>query len=160
MSENLVYLLAWMGIYSPLALGAIGSIIGCATGGQAACGAMLDVESGYGKYIGVSVMPSSQTIYGIVIMFILQGKATLEGTITLGPENAFGIFAIGVLSGAALLASAVYQGRCCASSINASKNKPAIFGLSVAPAAVVEGFSVFAFVFAIVLAGALPAVGS
>lgn len=160
MSENLVYLLAWLGIYSPLALGAIGSIIGCATGGQAACGAMLDVESGYGKYIGVSVMPSSQTIYGIVIMFILQGAATnAEGALSFSPENAFGIFAIGSLAGAALLASAVYQGRCCASAINASKNKPAIFGLSVAPAAVVEGFSVFAFVFAIVLAGALPTVG-
>jgi V/A-type H+-transporting ATPase subunit K len=37
-----------------------------------------------------------------------------------------------------------------------SKSKPEVFGLSIAPAAVVEGFAVFAFVFALVLAGALP----
>ena len=56
----------------------------------------------------------------------------------------------------ALLASAAMQGRCCASAINVSKAKPEVFGLSVAPAAIVEGFAVFAFVFALVLVGELP----
>jgi V/A-type H+-transporting ATPase subunit K len=35
--------------------------------------------------------------------------------------------------------------------------KPEIFGLSLAPAAIVEGFTVFVFVFALVLAGSIPA---
>ena len=61
-------LLGWIGIFAPMAFGAIGSIVGCARAGQAAIGAMLEVESGYGKYIGLSAMPSSQVIYGIVIM--------------------------------------------------------------------------------------------
>ena len=65
---------------------------------------------------------------------------------------------IGVFAGLALLLSGIYQGRCCAASINASKNKPEIFGLSIAPAGIVEGFAVFAFVFALVLSGALPEV--
>jgi V/A-type H+-transporting ATPase subunit K len=52
--------------------------------------------------------------------------------------------------------SAIRQGQACASAIHASKTKPEIFGLSLAPAAIVEGFAVFAFVFALVLAGNIP----
>ena len=146
--EQFLYVLGWLGIYSPLAFGAIGSIIGCARAGQAADGALLEVESGYGKFIGVSAMPSSQTIYGIVVMLTLNREVT--------PENAPGLFAIGVLAGVAMMFSAVYQGNTCASAIQASKNKPEIFGLSIAPAAVVEGFAVFVFVFGLILAGSLP----
>lgn len=145
--ESLIITLGWIGIYAPVALGAIGSVVGCTRAGQAACGAMLETESGHGRYIGVSAMPSSQTIYGIVVMLTLSRP--------LSVENAPGIFAIGVLSGLALMMSAFGQGSCCASAINVAKSKPEVFGISIAPAAVVEGFAVFAFVFALVLAGTL-----
>jgi V/A-type H+-transporting ATPase subunit K len=122
---------------------------------------MLDVEGGYGRFVGVTAMPSSQTIYGIVVMFTLQNAATTEeGQLVLNAQNAGGIFGIGVLAGLALLASAVYQGRTLSSAINASKSKPEVFGLSIAPASIIEGFAVFAFVFALVLSGALPEVKS
>ena len=140
-------LLGWIGIYAPTAIGAIGSIVGCARAGQAACGAMLDVESGYGRLVGLSALPSSQIIYGIVVMFTLNREVTVA--------NAPPLFAIGVLAGVALMFSAMFQGACCASAINASKNKPEIFGLSAAPAAIVEGFAVFAFIFALVVAGGI-----
>ena len=142
--ETLILALGWLGIFSPVALGAVGSAIGCSIAGQAACGAMLDVESGYGKFIGLSAMPSSQVIYGIVIMFSLN-------TIGVSNNSSPGLFGIGLLTGIALLYSAVYQGQAVAAAINSAKNKPEIFGLSVAPAAIVEGFAVFAFVFALVL---------
>jgi V/A-type H+-transporting ATPase subunit K len=109
---------------------------------------MLETESGHGRFVGISAMPSSQTIYGIVVMLTLNREVTVSN----GP----GLFAIGVLAGLALMMSAIQQGNCCASSISVSKSKPEVFGLSIAPAAVVEGFAVFAFVFALVLAGALP----
>ncbi|NOQ35954.1 MAG: ATP synthase subunit C [Methylococcaceae bacterium] len=146
MSEFII-ILGWFGLYAPMALGAIGSIMGCAVAGQAAIGAMLDTESGYGRYVGVSAMPSSQVIYGIVIMFTLNRP--------IDSANAAGIFAIGVLSGVALMFSAIYQGQCCASAIHASKAKPEIFGLSIAPAAIVEGFAVFAFIFALVISAGI-----
>jgi V/A-type H+-transporting ATPase subunit K len=146
--NELIIALGWTGLFAPMALGAIGSVIGCAVAGQAAIGAMVDTESGFGRYLGVSVMPSSQTIYGIVVMFSLQRDVT--------PETAPALFGIGLLSGLALLYSALYQGLACASAIHASKTKPEIFGLSLAPAAIVEGFAVFAFVFALVLAGGIP----
>lgn len=146
--EGIIFALGWVGVFAPMALGAVGSIIGCSRAGQAACGAMLETESGYGRFIGVSAMPSSQIIYGIVVMLTLSRGITLEA--------APGIFAIGSLGGIALMASGIYQGYACASAINASKSKAEIFGISLAPAAVVEGFAVFAFVFALVLAGQLP----
>ncbi len=146
--ESVILLLGWIGIFAPTALGAIGSSIGCSRAGQAACGAMLDTETGYGRYIGLSVLPSSQIIYGIVITLSFNRELTLA--------SSPGVFAIGVLSGLALLIAAVYQGDCCAASINTSKNKPEVFGLSIAPAAIVEGFAVFVLVFALVLITTLP----
>ena len=150
--DTFALMLGWAGIYGPTALGAIGSIIGCARAGQAACGAMLDVESGYGRFIALSALPSSQIIYGIVVMFALNREVTTE--------SAPGLFAVGILCGLALLASAAFQGRCCASAIVATKTKPEVFGLSAAPAAIVEGFAVFAFVFALVIAGGIPSTGT
>ncbi|MGH1460696.1 MAG: ATP synthase subunit C [Neptuniibacter sp.] len=147
--DNLIMALGWAGLYGPMALGAIGSMIGCAQAGQAACGALLETETGHGRYIGIAAMPSSQSIYGIVVMFALNREIT--------PENAPGLAAIGLLCGLALLFSAAWQGKCCASAINVSKIRPEIFGMSLAPAAIVEGFAVFAFIFALVISAGVPA---
>lgn len=144
MNALTIQLLGWSGIYTPLVLAAIGSIIGCARAGQAACGALLEVEGGYGRYVGVAAMPASQTIYGIVVTLALNRDVT--------GANAGALFALGVLVGLAQFFSAVYQGNCCAAAIDVSKHKPEIFGLAVAPAAIVEGFAVFAFAFALLLA--------
>ena len=141
-------ILGWLGIYMPVALGAIGASIGCTIAGQAAIGAMMELNGGYGRYVGLSALPSSMSIYGIVVMFILNRPVTVA--------NAGGLFGIGIGAGLAFLLSAIYQGICCASAISGSKAKPEIFGLSLAPAAIVEGFAVFAFVFALVAAGGLP----
>lgn len=146
--DSLILALGWVGIFAPLALGAIGSMVGCARAGQAACGAMLEVESGYGRFIGISAMPSSQTIYGIVVTLSFNRAVTLA--------NAPGLFGLGLLAGLALMLSAIAQGSACAAAINASKSKPEVFGISIAPAAVVEGFAVFAFVFALVLSAGVP----
>jgi V/A-type H+-transporting ATPase subunit K len=60
--DGIINTLGWIGVFAPMALGAVGSIVGCARAGQAACGAMLETESGYGRLIGVSAIPSSQII--------------------------------------------------------------------------------------------------
>lgn len=142
--NELVIALGWLGVFAPMGLGALGSAIGVSIAGQAAIGAMVETDGGYGRYIGVSVIPSSNVIYGIVVMFSLQQPMTAE--------KAGALFGIGIIAGIVLLQTAIWQGRACASAIAASKTKPEIFGLSLAPAAIVEGFAVFAFVFALVLA--------
>ena len=150
MSDFMISLMGWVGIYAPLALSGVGSVIGCSIAGQAAIGAMLDTEGGYGRLVGISAMSSSQVIFGIVVMFTLNRPIT--------PEVVPGVFVIGVLSGLALFLCGLYQGQCCASAIHASKGKPEIFGLSVVPAAIVEGVSVFIFIFALVVSGGIPKV--
>lgn len=149
MSETLLIVLGWIGIYAPVALAAIGSAQGCTRAGKAACGAMLEVDGGYGRYIGIAVLPSTMVIYGIVVMFALNRPVTAG----VAP----GLFGVGVLAGLALQATALLQGECCAAAINASKSKPEVFGLSITPAAIVEGFAVFAFVFALIVSGTIPA---
>ncbi|MBA1332151.1 ATP synthase subunit K, partial [Candidatus Endoriftia persephone str. Guaymas] len=76
--NEFVMALGWAGIYGPMALGAIGSVIGCSLAGQAAIGAMMETESGHGRYVGISAMPSSQVIYGIVVMFTLNREVTAQ----------------------------------------------------------------------------------
>src|SRR6516164_5259251 len=148
MEAYVISLMGWIGIYSPVALAAIGSSISCTIAGKAACGAILEVAGGYGRYIGLSVLPSSIVIYGIVIMFTVNRP--------VGPATSPGLFGVGSMIAVALLYIGILQGECCAAAINASKGKPAIFGLSVTPAAIVEGFAVFAFVFALIVSGAIP----
>ena len=148
MDTYLTSLMGWIGIYSPVALASLGSALGCTKAGKAACGALLEVDGGYGRYIGLSVLPSSIAIYGIVIMFSLNRPVS--------PATAPGLLGVGLLVGLALLYIGNLQGECCAAAINAAKGKPTIFGISVTPAAIVEGVAVFAFVFALIVSGAIP----
>lgn len=145
--NELVLALGWTGIFAPMALGAVASAIGCSIAGQAGIGAMTEVDGGYGRFVGISAFPSTFVIYGIVIMFTLNRDVTAA--------NAGGLFGVGVMSGIALLYCGIYQGRACAAAIAASKEKPEIFGLSLAPAAIIEGFGVFAFVFALVVSAGI-----
>ncbi|MEX0279164.1 MAG: ATP synthase subunit C [Ruegeria sp.] len=145
--NELVLTLGWLGIYAPMALGAASSAIGCSIAGMASIGAMTETDGGYGRFVGVSAFPSTMVIYGIVIMFTLNRDVT--------PENAGGLFGIGILSGIALMYCGIWQGRACAAAINATKEKPEIFGLALAPAAIIEGFGVFAFVFALVISAGI-----
>lgn len=128
-----------------LGLGCIGSSIGCGIAGMASHAVMARVEEGHGKFIGMSALPASQSIYGFVLMLLMNG-AIKDGRLT--PGNALGI---GIFSGLALLASSMYQGKCAASGIQAAAKQPAILGKTFAALGIVESFSLFAFVFALLL---------
>src|SRR3990167_4809445 len=102
-----------------LGFGCIGSAIGCGIAGMASHAVMARVEEGHGKFIGMSAVPSSQSIYGFVLM-ILMKNAILAGT--LSPVTAIGI---GLFSGVAFMFSSIYQGMCAASGIQAAAKQPA-----------------------------------
>ena len=142
-------ILGWTGIYGAMVMAAIGSMIGCARAGQAACGAMLDMDGGYGKLVAIAGMPASQSIYGIVLTMALNRPVTAD--------NAIPLAAIGLLGGIAQLIGAIYQGECCASAVMVAKSRPQAFALAIAPSAFVEGFTVFALAFALLLVGGIPA---
>lgn len=128
-----------------LGLGCIGSSIGCGIGGMASHAVMARVEEGHGKFIGMSAVASSQSIYGFVLM-ILMANGIKAGS--LSPLSGIGI---GLSVGLALLFSSMYQGMCAASAIQATAKQPAIFGKCFTALGIVESFSLFAFVFALLL---------
>lgn len=130
-----------------LGLGCLGSAIGCGIAGMASHGVMSRVDEGHGKYIAMSAMPSSQSIYGFILMLLMSQKITAG---TLSPMSGIGI---GLASGLAIMFSAIYQGRCAASGIQASAKQPAVYGKCYAAIGIVESFALFAFVFALLIMG-------
>lgn len=128
-----------------LGLGCIGSSIGCGIGGMASHAVMARVEENHGKFIGLTAMAASQSIYGFVLMIQMK-SALISGS--LSPLSAIGI---GASTGVALMVSSIYQGMCAASSIQASAKQPAIIGKCFVALCIVESFSIFAFVFALLL---------
>lgn len=136
---------AMIGPVLVLALGCIGSAIGCGIGGMASHAVMSRVDDNHGKFIGISAMASSQSIYGFVLMILM--KSSLES----GSLSAYNGIGIGLSVGLALMVSSIYQGKCAASAIQAAAKNPAILGKTFAALGIVESFSLFAFVFALIL---------
>lgn len=128
-----------------LGLSAIGSSIGCGIAGMASHAVMSRVEEGHGKFIGMAAAPSSQVIYGFILM-LLMSRAIHDGS--LSPMSGIGI---GLSSGLAIMMSAIYQGKVAATGIQASAKQPAIFGKCFAAVGIVESFALFAFVFALLI---------
>jgi V/A-type H+-transporting ATPase subunit K len=128
-----------------LGLSCFGSAIGCGIAGMACHGVMARVEEGHGKFIGMSAAPSSQSIYGFILMILMAGA------IRAGTLSALSSIGIGLSIGAAMIASSVLQGMCAATGIQASAKQPAIFGKCFAAIGITESFALFAFVFALLL---------
>ncbi len=122
---------------------AIGASIGCGIAGMMSHGIMSRIEEGHGKFIGLSAAPSSQLIYGIILMIQLQ-KAVEAGAV-----SALSSIFIGGGAGIAIMLAAIYQGMCCATAIQATAKQPSIFGKTFVAIGIIESFALFAFVFSL-----------
>ncbi len=87
-----------------IGLGCIGSAIGCGIAGMASHGVMSRVDEGHGKFIALSAVPSSQSIYGFILMIIMK-NAIAAGTLSASAESA-SAFSVGL----AIMASSILQG--------------------------------------------------
>lgn len=128
-----------------LGFACLGSSIGCGIAGMASHGVMTHVDEGHGKFIGLSAMPSSQSIYGLVLMLLMKNA------IKAGTVSALSAVGIGFFTGLAIMFSSIYQGKAAATAIQASAKQPAIYGKTWAAVGIIESFSLFAFVFALLL---------
>ncbi len=70
--------LGYIGLFAMVSLSASGSAIGCARAGMAADRAILETETGHGRYLGVAALPSTQAILGIVLTFILRNNISAQ----------------------------------------------------------------------------------
>ncbi|HSX26486.1 MAG TPA: ATP synthase subunit C [Chlamydiales bacterium] len=128
-----------------MGLGCIGSSIGCGIAGMASHGVMTRVDEGHGKFIALSAIPSSQSIYGFILMILMKGAikgGSLTGIAGIG---------IGLFVGLAIMVSAILQGKCAVTAIQAAAKQPAIYGKTIVALGIVESFALFAFVFALLL---------
>ncbi len=130
-----------------MGLGCLGSSIGCGIAGMASHGVMTRVDEGHGKFIALSAIPSSQSIYGFILM-ILMKDAIKAGTL-----SGIGGIGIGLSVGIAIMTSSIYQGKTAVTAIQASAKQPGIYGKTIAALGIVESFALFAFVFALLLLG-------
>ncbi len=125
-----------------LGLSCIGCCVGSWIAGSASHAAMSRVEEGQGKFIALSIAPSSQVIYGFLLM---REMNTYIQAGTLSPISAI---AIGLFSGLAFMFSSIFQGRVCATGMQATLKQPAVFGKTFVAIGVIETFALFAYVFA------------
>lgn len=128
-----------------LGLAGMGSCMGCGFAGMASHACMARVEEGHGKFIAMAAAPSSQTIYGFLLM-LLMSRAINAGT--LAPLSGVGI---GIFAGLGFMFSAIYQGKVAAAGILAASKQPAIAGKCFASIGIIESIALFVFVFAILL---------
>lgn len=130
-----------------LGLGCMGSAIGCSLASMAAHGVMSRVEENHGKFMGMIALPSSQCIYGFLLMLLMKNAIVAK---RLAPLDGVGI---GIFVGLAIMLCAIYQGMCAATSIQAVAKQPSVFGKCFTTLTIIESFSLFAFVFALLLIG-------
>src|SRR3990167_10169900 len=128
-----------------LGLGCIGSSIGCGIAGMASHAVMSRVDENHGKFIGMSALPSSQSIYGFILMLLMKQA------IVANELSAISGIGIGLFIGLAIMFSSIYQGKCAATGIQAAAKQPNIYGKCFAALGIDESFALFAFVFALLL---------
>src|SRR5579863_8173027 len=88
-----------------LGLGCIGSSIGCGIGGMASHAVMSRVEENHGKFIAMSAIAATQSIFGFILMIMMKNSIQAG---TLSPLSAIGI---GTFVGLALLFSSIFIGK-------------------------------------------------
>jgi V/A-type H+-transporting ATPase subunit K len=146
--------LGQIGFALPLGLGAIGSALGIGAAGRAATGAWAkEARAGEQmnfKYIVLLGMPLSQTIYGLLVSFlvILPRLANAEYV----TANAGALFVIGLAAGLGELFSAWMQGQIGAGGVRAmseAEGKP--FTNTLIAMGIAETVGIFAFVFMFML---------
>jgi len=146
--------LGQVGFALPLGLGAIGSSLGIGAAGRAAAGAWAkEAKAGKGmnfKYIILTGMPLSQTIYGLLVSFlILMPKFSDAAYLS---RNAGALFCIGLAAGLGELFSAWMQGVIGAAGARAmceSEGKP--FANTMIAMGIAETVGIFSFVFMFML---------
>lgn len=138
-------LLAQVGPALALSLPTIGSCIGCYIAGAASHAAMMKTDEGHGKFIGMASACSSQAIYGFILMLLMYQS------IQKGSISEIAAIWVGLISGVAMMFSSIFQGKVAATGIQASLKQPSLYGKCFAAVGILESFSLFIFVFTLLL---------
>ena len=139
--------------FTSIGFAAIGSAYGC---GSAACAAMGAWKKCYAQnkpapfqLLIFAGAPLSQTIYGMIVMFIVMGGAANVGPETAGNWIVYSL--VGVLAGIAMGISALWQGISAAAAADAFAETGKGFANQLMALGIVETVAIFVLAFSIVL---------
>lgn len=143
--------LAIIGAAVALLGGLVGSSIGIGIAGSAGTATLAEDSSQFRNVILFASLPMTQTFYGlIVLILIVTGVLTKIQGGEVDPGAGAMVLGIGLMTGAAELFSAIYQGHVCASGISLlPKTKGKILTNAIMLAVFVELLGLLGFVFAI-----------
>ena len=143
--------LALLGAALALFLAAIGSSRGVGIAGQAAAGVVAEDPSKFALTMILQALPSTQSIYGLVITIIMLGNISADMTAAQGVAMFMAGLPVGIIG----LISGVYQGKVAAAGINLIAKRPEAFGNAMIFAINVELFAIFSFAASIFMMGAV-----
>ena len=126
--------LAYVGVAVAVALSGIASIYGTIIPGSATVGAIKKDSSVFGSCMLLTVIPSTQGLYGFAGYFMIKGFLVAEITLLQGVAILWSCVALGVIC----IFSAVQQGKLCANGITAIGNGHKVFGNTLILAVIPE----------------------
>ncbi len=145
------------GAVAAISLSAIGSAMGTGFAAASAIGAW---KKSYAQnkpapfillsYIGA---PLTQTLYGMILMFAMRG-ALEKGVI---PGTGLAMLVLGIFAGAAIGASALFQGRAAAAAADAQGETGQGLANNMAALGIIETVAIFVMIFAYLMVGSFAA---
>ena len=133
-------------------LAGIGSALGVGMAGQAAAGVVSEDPDRFGSCLLLQLLPGTQGIYGLLIAFVIAGKAgLLNGTSTLSATAGLSLFLAAIPIAFGGLLSAVSQGKVAVSGINMVAKKPEEQGKAMLMTVMVETYAVLALLISFLL---------
>jgi V/A-type H+-transporting ATPase subunit K len=140
--------LATFGGAIALAGGLLGSSIGIGIAGSAGAATLSEEPGQFRNVIIFASLPMTQTFYGLIVFILIL--TSVVPNMPLEGGAGFAVIGCGVITAAAELFSAIYQGHVCASSISLlPKTKGKILTNGVMLAVFVELLGVLGLVFSI-----------
>ncbi len=144
-------ILAYVGVALMVGVTGLASAIGTSICGMTAIGAMKKNPGKFGNYMALSVMPSTQGLYGFGAYFILASKINPDMPLIAGAA----IFCVGLILAISGVASAYMQSKVCANGIAAIGNGHDVFGKTMILGAFPELYAILGFGISFLVNGAL-----
>ncbi len=158
MEQELMVALGKAGAFCAVAFSAIGSAFGAATAGTSAVGAWkkcyAQKRPAPFQLVVFSGAPLSQTIYGLILMVLMNNKIQ-DGAVNFWPV----FIAVGIAGGAAMGVSAWLQGVAAASSCDAFAETEKGFTNDLMILGIIETVAIFVMAFGIVIINSIKTTG-
>jgi V/A-type H+-transporting ATPase subunit K len=148
-------ILAYVGVALMVGFTGLASAIGTSICGMTAIGAMKKNPGKFGSYMVLSVMPSTQGLYGFAAYFILAGRISPDMSIFA----ASAIFGVGLIMAVSGVSSAYMQAKVCSNGIAAIGNGHDVMGNTMILGAFPELYAILGFATSFLVNGVLVGLG-